>query len=100
MLDGWLCSGALRFHDQCCCGRTGCFGESARVPRRALLRACAVGHECGPFRGVLLRHGRLFLLPALEAARKPELLAMIRGTTAQLVEIRGDSYNKAISQRH
>jgi hypothetical protein len=35
-----------------------------------------------------------------EAARKPELLALIRGRSARLVEIRGESLDKPILERH
>ena len=35
-----------------------------------------------------------------EAARKPELLALIRGRSARLVEVRGESLEKPILERH
>jgi len=35
-----------------------------------------------------------------EAARRPELLAAMRGTTARLVEIRGESISKPVTERH
>ncbi len=35
-----------------------------------------------------------------EAARKPELLALLRGTGARLVEIRGETVAKPVAARH
>jgi len=35
-----------------------------------------------------------------ETARKPELLALLRGTNARLVEIRADSVEKPVLERH
>lgn len=35
-----------------------------------------------------------------QAARKPELLALLRGRQARLVEIRGDTQEQPITERH
>lgn len=64
--------------------------------------AAAAGARAAPGRVEVFYIGTddCFYCQHWEAARKPELLAAMRGTTAKLIEIRGESISKPVSERH